>query len=241
MEGPRRAVVPVLLQRTGPYRDAQHCTMHTQRMASCLRGDCVQAPPCPPSPCPAPCTKYPCCMQVTVGPFLNAWFSSQGLSSHQIGLISAFKTWVSLPASFLWGALADYFSAHRAVMLGCLVASTGVLPALLAVHTFPGFMAMVLLFQVVSWIPGTMMSYCCENPVTKISCASTPPRAMAPCHLSNKHDPRASGAHGILHPRHNIDDCGTVHLQVLKSPVGLMADSAVISSCTRVRAHKLCI
>ena len=139
------------------------------------------------------------CMQVTVGPFLNAWFSSQGLSSHQIGLISAFKTWVSLPASFLWGALADYFSAHRAVMLGTLVASSGVQLFLLGAHTFPGIMVLVLLSQVVRldfkaqtvcsqmgnsvllFVGAIIVALCCGPDTHLPPCALSPTGALKPC------------------------------------------------------------
>ncbi|KAF5833496.1 major facilitator superfamily domain-containing protein [Dunaliella salina] len=92
--------------------------------------------------------------QVSVYPFLTAWFASDNgpgpLNPRQLGYIGCARPWIMVPASFLWGMLADRFNAHRAILLGCMISATISRCLLYWSEGFTQVMVLMLLMQVLS-------------------------------------------------------------------------------------------
>ncbi len=76
--------------------------------------------------------------------------------SGQIGIIGAISPWLGTPASFLWGALADYTHSHRALMVFLLLSSNAVRLLLPASSSFLACLFIIATFNILS-APITVM------------------------------------------------------------------------------------
>ena len=55
---------------------------------------------------------------VIIFPYLNVYLAQRGLSSSQIGLLSALRPWMAAPASMAASALADRYKLHTQLLVG---------------------------------------------------------------------------------------------------------------------------
>lgn len=81
---------------------------------------------------PALCSHHCCLLQgwnflagasgVFLFPYLNLYLAQRGLTSAQIGLLAAFRTWCSAPVSLAATAASDRLKIHKQLLLAaCLV------------------------------------------------------------------------------------------------------------------------
>ncbi|GBF91339.1 hypothetical protein Rsub_03659 [Raphidocelis subcapitata] len=82
-----------------------------------------------------------------IQPYYNVYFQWRGLSDAEIGILSAARQWVSVPAGFLWSAAADRLGAHRGALLVALAASAAARLALMWGSTFPVLLGTALVDQ----------------------------------------------------------------------------------------------
>lgn len=57
-------------------------------------------------------------------PYLNVYLSQRGLTSAQIGLLSALRPWISAPLSMGSTAIADKFKVHTPLLVVCFALTT---------------------------------------------------------------------------------------------------------------------
>lgn len=58
-------------------------------------------------------------------PYLNLYLASRGLSSAQIGLLAALRTWLSAPVSLTATSVSDTYRIHKQLLLVACIASCG--------------------------------------------------------------------------------------------------------------------
>jgi len=58
-------------------------------------------------------------------PYLNLYLAQRGLTSAQIGLLAALRTWLSAPVSLAATAASDRFKVHKQLLLVAGIASCG--------------------------------------------------------------------------------------------------------------------
>lgn len=58
-------------------------------------------------------------------PYLNLYLAQRGLTSAQIGLLAALRTWLSAPVSLAATAASDRFKIHKQLLLLAGIASCG--------------------------------------------------------------------------------------------------------------------
>jgi len=84
-----------------------------------------------------------------IQPFFTIFYKTSGYSDVQVGVLAAMRQWTSLPASFLWAAVADAFDLHRIVLLSSIVVAAGLrLSMVWAARAFGLLMAATCLSQV---------------------------------------------------------------------------------------------
>lgn len=80
-------------------------------------------------------------------PFLNVYFSQQGLSGAQIGWLSAIPPLVALTVNPIWGAVADKWQIHRQILALCAFGAGVVSLLFLTATSFWPLMIVVILLS----------------------------------------------------------------------------------------------
>ncbi|KAG1659725.1 hypothetical protein FOA52_012265 [Chlamydomonas sp. UWO 241] len=95
--------------------------------------------------------------EVFIFPFVNVYLQTQGFSGREIGLIGAVRPWFAVPASFLWGAAADYFQVHTTLMVVLILSSNALRLLLPLSNAFVPVFAILVLSSSLS-SPVTVMA-----------------------------------------------------------------------------------
>lgn len=98
---------------------------------------CSRVPPRTLLTCPTHCCSYPVFVLlqaynfvsgsagVFLFPYINLYLAQRGLSSAQIGLLAALRTWLAAPISLAATATSDRYKLHKQLLLLACIASCG--------------------------------------------------------------------------------------------------------------------
>jgi hypothetical protein len=100
-------------------------------------------------------------------PYINLYLAQRGLSSAQIGLLAALRTWIAAPLSLAATAASDRYKVHKQLLLLACIASCG-LRSSLPLVSGPGLLFAALLLSDLLGAPvnvladATVLSNCNE-------------------------------------------------------------------------------
>lgn len=103
-------------------------------------------------------------------PYLNIYYVHCGISSSQIGALSAVRPWVSAVAAVVGSSTADRYRMHQSLLIFAFIASTLLRSFIGLTATFPAILMLVATTEIVSAPTGILADTFTMQTCVEVSC-----------------------------------------------------------------------